>query len=119
LYVHQLIEGWKGEGEFAYTVIRFVSTGAKYFGTCIIVSVNGTPVEDKMRRFKGDCAHFNINKCPIYTHGDATAKINTNYAKRITVWGGIICLCDDWQGEQEHSVHNHRLMVSFTKLDHS
>jgi len=32
----------------SYTVIRFVSTRAK-FGICIVVILNGTLVEDKMR----------------------------------------------------------------------
>ncbi len=32
-----------------------------------------------MRRFKGECAHFNFNKCPIYTHDVAFAKISTNW----------------------------------------
>ncbi len=36
--------------------------------------VNGTLVEDKMRRFKGECEHFLFNKCPIYTHDGASAK---------------------------------------------
>jgi hypothetical protein len=42
------------------------------------VRVNGTLVEDKMRRFKGECEHFRINKCPIYTHDGASAKFSTN-----------------------------------------
>jgi hypothetical protein len=42
------------------------------------VSVNGTLVEDKMRRFKGEYAHFSFNKCPIYTHDGAGAKFSTN-----------------------------------------
>jgi hypothetical protein len=62
-----------------HTVIRFrwVSTE---FGTCIVVSVNGTHVivEDKMRRFKGECAQFSFNKCPIDTHDGASAKFSTN-----------------------------------------
>ncbi len=37
-----------------------------------------TFVEDKMRRFKGECEHFSFNKCPIYTHDGASAKFNTN-----------------------------------------
>ncbi len=41
------------------TVIRFLWVSAK-FGTCTVVSVNGTHVEDKMRRFKGECEHFSI-----------------------------------------------------------
>ncbi len=42
------------------------------------MSVNGTIVEDKMRSFKGECAHFSFNKSPIYTHDDASAKFSTN-----------------------------------------
>jgi hypothetical protein len=48
------------------------------FGTCTVVIVNGTLVEDKMRRFKGECAHFSFNKYPIYTHDGASAKFSTN-----------------------------------------
>jgi hypothetical protein len=33
---------------------------------------------DKMRRFKGECAHFSFNKCHIYTHDGASAKFSTN-----------------------------------------
>ncbi len=55
------------------TVIRFVWVSAK-FGTCTVVSVNGTLVEDKMRRFKGEGAQFSFNKCPIDTHDGASAK---------------------------------------------
>ncbi len=40
--------------------------------------VNGTLVEDKMCRFKGECEHFRFNKCPIYTHDGASAKFSTN-----------------------------------------
>ncbi len=40
--------------------------------------VNGTLVEDKMCRFKGECEHFSFNKCAIYTHDGASAKFNTN-----------------------------------------
>jgi hypothetical protein len=42
------------------------------------VSVNGTLVEDKMLRFKGEFEHFTFNKCPIYTHDGASAKFSTN-----------------------------------------
>ncbi len=42
------------------------------------MSVNGTLVEDKTRRFKGECEHFSFNKCPIYTHDGASAKFSTN-----------------------------------------
>jgi hypothetical protein len=59
-----------------HTVIRFLWVSAK-FGTCTVASVNGTQVEDKMRRFKSKCAHFSFNKCPIYTHDGASAKFST------------------------------------------
>jgi hypothetical protein len=31
-----------------------------------------------MRRFKGECAHFSFNKCPIYNDDGASAKLSTN-----------------------------------------
>ncbi len=49
---------------------------AKFGGT--VVSVNGTLVEDKMRGFKGECAHFSFNNFPIYTHDGASAKFSTD-----------------------------------------
>jgi hypothetical protein len=42
------------------------------------VSVNGTLVEDKMRRIKGKCAHFSFSKCHIYTDDGASANFSTN-----------------------------------------
>jgi hypothetical protein len=58
------------------TVIRFVWVSAN-FGSCTVVSVNGTLVEDKMRKLEG--ANFNFNKkCPIYTHHRASAKFSIN-----------------------------------------
>ncbi len=60
-----------------YTVIRSVWVSAK-FGTCTVVSVNGTLVEDKMLRFKGECAQLSFDKCPIYTDDGASAKFGTN-----------------------------------------
>ncbi len=60
-----------------HTVIRFVWVSDK-FGTCTVVSVNGTLAEDKMRGFKGESAHFSRNKCPIYTHDRASAKFISN-----------------------------------------
>ncbi len=41
------------------------------------MSVKGTLVEDKMRRFMAECAHFSFNKCPIYTHDGASVKFST------------------------------------------
>ncbi len=69
--------GLRTSPTFERTVILFKSGSAK-FGTCTVVSVKWTLVEDKMRRFKGECAHFSFNKCPIYTHDGASAKFDTN-----------------------------------------
>ncbi len=66
-------EDWRLE----YTVNRFVGVSAK-FGTCTVVSVNGTLVKSKNRRFNDECAHLLFNKCPIYTHNGASAKFSTN-----------------------------------------
>jgi hypothetical protein len=63
-----------------YNVIRFLRVKVK-FGTSTVVSVNGTLVEDKMRRFKSECAQLSFNKCPIYTHDDALTQM-----KCITVY---------------------------------
>jgi hypothetical protein len=43
-----------------HTVIRFLLVSDK-FSTCTVVSVNGPLVEDKMRRFKGECALGGFN----------------------------------------------------------
>jgi hypothetical protein len=40
--------------------------------------INGTIVEDKMRRFKGECALFIFDNGPIYTHDGASVKFSTN-----------------------------------------
>ena len=42
------------------------------------MSVYGILVEDKMRRFKGECAHFSFSKCHMYTHDGASANFSTN-----------------------------------------
>jgi hypothetical protein len=50
------------------------------------VSVNGTLVEDKMCRFKGECAHLIFNKCPTFTQDGASAKfwnLALTHTKRI------------------------------------
>ncbi len=60
-----------------YTVIRFVWVSAK-FGTCTVVSVNGTLFEAKMCTFTLESTHFIFNTCPIYTHNGASAKFSTN-----------------------------------------
>ncbi len=44
------------------------------------MNVNRTLVEEKKRRFKGECAvcpYFSFKKCPIYTHDGASAKFST------------------------------------------
>ncbi len=60
-----------------YTVSCFLWVSAK-LGTCTVVNVNGTQVEDKMCRFMGGYAPFRFNRCPIYTHDGASAKFSTN-----------------------------------------
>jgi hypothetical protein len=60
----------------AFTVIGFVRVSAQ-FGTCTVVTVIGTLVEDKMLRFKDECAHFRFSKCSIYTHEGASTKFST------------------------------------------
>jgi hypothetical protein len=60
-----------------YTVIRFVCVSAK-FGTCTVVSVNGTLVESKLCTCTLESTHFIFNKCPIHTHGGASAKFGNN-----------------------------------------
>jgi hypothetical protein len=52
------------------------------------VNVYGTLVENKMRRFKGECSHFRFNMCFIYAHDGASAKALT-HMKRITGQGGL------------------------------
>jgi hypothetical protein len=32
----------------------------------------------KCNYFKGECANFSFNECPIYSHGCASAKVSTN-----------------------------------------
>jgi hypothetical protein len=54
-----------------------MSVSAK-FGTCTVVSVNGTLVEAKMCIFTLESTHFIFNECPIYTHDGASAKFSTN-----------------------------------------
>ncbi len=60
-----------------HTVIRFVWVSDK-FGTCTVVSVNGTFVEAKMCLFTLNSTHFIFNKCPVDTHDGANAKFSTN-----------------------------------------
>ncbi len=42
------------------------------------MSVYGTLVEDKMRRFKSECSYFSFTKCHIYTNDGASANFSTN-----------------------------------------
>jgi hypothetical protein len=67
----------RGKYEKLRTVIRFLWVSAK-FGTCTVVSVNGTPVEDKICTFTLESTHFFFNLCPIYNHDGASVKFSTN-----------------------------------------
>jgi hypothetical protein len=71
-FLHSSKQGWS-----SYTVIHFLWVSAK-FGTCTVVSVNGTPVEAKLCTFTLESTHFIFNLCPIYTHDGASAKFSTN-----------------------------------------
>jgi hypothetical protein len=55
----------------------FVRVSAKY-GSSTVVGFNAALAEDKMRRFKGESAHFGFNKGPIYTHDGASARFSTH-----------------------------------------
>ncbi len=58
-------------------VIRFLWVSSK-FGTCTVVSVNGTLVKAKVCVFTLESTPFIFNKCPIFTHDGASAKFSTN-----------------------------------------
>ncbi len=58
-------------------VIRFGRVSAK-FGTCTVVSVNETVVEEKMCTFTLESTQFIFNKCPTYTDDGARSKFSTN-----------------------------------------
>ena len=44
----------------------------------LVPSVNGTLVKDKLCTFTLESTHFIFNKCTIYTHDGASAKLSTN-----------------------------------------
>ncbi len=69
---------------FSYTGIPFVGVCAK-FGTCTVVSLNGTLVEAKMSTFTIESTHFNFNKCPIYTY-DGTIQFNSDFLFDFLYW---------------------------------
>ena len=48
------------------------------FVTCTVVNVNGTLVEIKVCIVTLESTHFIFNKCPIHTHGGASAKFGNN-----------------------------------------
>jgi hypothetical protein len=77
-YPFLVLELLKDRRWAAHTVIRFVSTGAK-FGICTVVSVNEALVNAKMCTFTFDSTHFMFNKCPIYTHDGTSAKFSTSW----------------------------------------
>ncbi len=80
---------WVFDRAAGCTVIRFVWVSSKC-GTCTVVSVNGTLVEDKMRRFKGEWPHFiasiSVSFTLITVHVPNVALVET---KRITVWSVV------------------------------
>ncbi len=50
--------------EALYTIIRFVSTSAK-FSICTVMGLNETLLEDKMRKFKGGGEHLASTSVPF------------------------------------------------------
>jgi hypothetical protein len=66
-----------------HKVIRFVLVSAK-FGTCTVVSVNGTLVAAKMCTFTLESTHFIFNKCPLYSTVQVQ-KLALTHTKRFTV----------------------------------
>jgi hypothetical protein len=78
------IKEWTKERPKEYTRLKEKNTVNRFmwisaiFGTCTVVSVNGTHVEDKNRWFKSECAHFSCDKCAIYTLDGASAKFSSN-----------------------------------------
>jgi hypothetical protein len=50
------------------------------------VSVNGTLVEDKMRRFKGECAHFVSTTVSFTLTTVQVPNLALTHPKRLTVW---------------------------------
>jgi hypothetical protein len=68
-----------------YTVIRFLQVSAK-FGTCTVVSINGTLVGDKMHRFDGECAHFSFNSVSFTLTTVQVTNLALTRTKRITVY---------------------------------
>ncbi len=69
----------------AYTVIRFVWVSAK-FGTCNVVSVNGTLVEDKIRRFKGNMHILDSTGVQFTLTTVQVPNLTPSHKKRITVY---------------------------------
>jgi hypothetical protein len=71
-----------------HTVIRFVRVSAK-FETGIVVSVNGTLVEDKMRRCKGECTLYTLyvaaTRVPFTLTTVQVPNLALTHMKRVTV----------------------------------
>jgi hypothetical protein len=61
-----------------HTILHCYPFLVSKFGTCTVVSINGTLVEAKMFTFTLESTHFIFNYCPIYPHDDASAKFSTN-----------------------------------------
>ncbi len=59
------------------------------------MSVYGTLVEDKMRRFNGECGHFSFIKCHMYTHDGASTNFSTNSHETDYIVAGLPVLPHD------------------------
>jgi hypothetical protein len=68
------------------------------------VSVNGTLVENKKRRFKGECAHFSFLNFFNDTHDGASAKFSTNSPETDNSAAKIV-MCSIVNNEHAHFLH--------------
>ncbi len=50
------------------------------------MSVNGALGEDKMRKFKGECAHFSLKNVPFTLTTGQVPNLALTHTKQITVW---------------------------------
>jgi hypothetical protein len=99
------------------TVFRFVWVSAS-FGTCTVVSVNGTLVEAKMCTFTLESTHFIFSKCPNYTHDGASAKFSTNshetdFSVAANNWNLVLRGTDSWKKPEVKNFVALSLKVSY------
>ncbi len=110
---------WKtpdiGLASYSIIPLRFTCTVIR----CTVVSVNGKLVEDKCVVSRMNVHILASTSVPLTLTMVQVPNLALIHTERITVWGGREHLLMWWlAGVQGYSLHNHRLMVSLTKLDH-